>query len=370
MVRRSVGCRGRQRRMGLTSWRMMVKNRQSSNHGGRIEKSKMVVVALLTAFFSVAAYAIIPRVIGAAALSGTFGASPRNAGPPDIPMQINHQGVIKVNGVRFKGSGDFRFALVDPDSGNYLWTNDNSNVTPPDPPTNPVNVEVVDGIYNARLGDTSRTNMTAIPSNVFNDNNVQLRIWFDDLQGNLIQQLGPDHVLTSAPYAFRVHDGVTLSEDQTISGNKTFTGVTSFEAVAQLVADSQPGDLFVHSAIGIQPLGPGVAGQLLQSQGPGLSPIWAEANIGGLSHSGSYAGTGSAMTIQVGSTPDAVFINDNFNWSYIIIGSNSMYLNGAVQASFPSNGDLVDGGFTVGNTTTSANQPGRFYTWIAFKTNE
>ena len=37
---------------------------------------------------------------------------------------------------------------------------------------------------------------------VFNGDNVVLRIWFDDTQGNGVHQLTPDHVLTSAGYSY------------------------------------------------------------------------------------------------------------------------------------------------------------------------
>lgn len=44
----------------------------------------------------------------------------------DVPGQINHQGVVKVNGVPFDGTGLFRFAIVDPDAPKNLWSNDGS----------------------------------------------------------------------------------------------------------------------------------------------------------------------------------------------------------------------------------------------------
>jgi microcystin-dependent protein len=44
--------------------------------------------------------------------------------------------------------------------------------------------------------------MAAIPAATFDSDEVALRIWFDD-GTNGVQQLSPDHPLTSAPYAFR-----------------------------------------------------------------------------------------------------------------------------------------------------------------------
>ena len=45
-----------------------------------------------------------------------------------IPLQVNHQGRVTVNDFPFNGNGDFRFALVDPDTGNNVWTNDGTNI--------------------------------------------------------------------------------------------------------------------------------------------------------------------------------------------------------------------------------------------------
>ena len=39
-----------------------------------------------------------------------------------VPTQINHQGVVSVNGQRFNGSGSFYFAIVDPSTSNRLST--------------------------------------------------------------------------------------------------------------------------------------------------------------------------------------------------------------------------------------------------------
>jgi len=120
-----------------------------------------------------------------------------------VPQQINHQGVVNVNGNRFNGSGTFRFAIVDPDTGLNLWTNDGTNEGSMGLPTGGVVVAVETGVYSVALGDTALANMTSVPNAVFDDSNAALRIWFDDgINGN--QQLSPDHALTSAPYAYRL----------------------------------------------------------------------------------------------------------------------------------------------------------------------
>jgi len=120
-----------------------------------------------------------------------------------VPGQINHQGVIRVQGALFTGTGQFRFAIFDPDTGQNYWTNDNTFVPGPGTPTAFVPIPVTDGVYSVRLGDTSLTGMTnTIPPSVFNDSNAALRVWFND-GVNGIQQFDP-HPLTSVPYAHRI----------------------------------------------------------------------------------------------------------------------------------------------------------------------
>lgn len=118
------------------------------------------------------------------------------------PGTIEHTGVIAVDGERFTGNGRFRFALVDPATDEYLWTNDGSIVMDPTPPTAGVTLVVANGVYSVPLGDTTITNMTAIPTFVFNENaDVVLRVWFDDLRGNGLHQLTPDLSIDAVPFA-------------------------------------------------------------------------------------------------------------------------------------------------------------------------
>lgn len=119
-----------------------------------------------------------------------------------VPTQMNHQGIVKVNGTLYSGTGQFRFAIVDPDSGQASWSNDGSINGGFGLPTGAVSLEVTNGLYSVRLGDTGLANMTAIPPSAFEDPNLVLRVWFDD-GANGIERLLPDHPLTSSPYAFR-----------------------------------------------------------------------------------------------------------------------------------------------------------------------
>jgi len=119
----------------------------------------------------------------------------------DIPLMINHQGLVKVEGFPFDGTGYFRFAIVDPDSGYNVWTNDGTKLGTSQTPTDAVTLPVVKGMYNVRLGDVSIPNMPPISSAVFDDDNVVLRVWFSD-GSHGTELLDPDQVITSAAYAY------------------------------------------------------------------------------------------------------------------------------------------------------------------------
>lgn len=122
--------------------------------------------------------------------------------PAPVPTQINHQGIVSVNGQRYTGNGQFYFAIIDPATGNSVWTNDATNVGTANRPNRPVVLPCVSGLYSVRLGDQSLPNMKLVPVGAFSSENRSLRIWFND-GTNGVHQLTPDHVLTSGPYAMR-----------------------------------------------------------------------------------------------------------------------------------------------------------------------
>ena len=125
---------------------------------------------------------------------------------------IHHQGVVAVRGEKFTGQAAFRFALVDPATQQYLWTNDAAKVADPDPPTLAVTLAVVNGLYNVALGDAGIANMTAIPPGLFEAHrDLVLRIWFDDLLGDGVHVLIPDQPLTAAPYARQAANADTFA---------------------------------------------------------------------------------------------------------------------------------------------------------------
>ena len=98
----------------------------------------------------------------------------------------------------FTGNGLFKFGFVAADD-TWLWTNDGTHIGEAVASTSPdgsVIVPVNNGIYHVRLGNTDLTGMVAIASGVFDDDDVKLRVIFDDGEKGE-QVLDPDQPVTS-----------------------------------------------------------------------------------------------------------------------------------------------------------------------------
>lgn len=173
------------------------------------------------------------------------------AAPPAI---INHQGRIAVANVNHDGPGYFKFALVDAGATETFWTNDGTSTgTPGAEPTDAVTLAVSKGHYALGLGDTTLTHMTAVPTNVFNDqDDVHLRIWFstDNTNFNL---LTPDRRIASAAYALSAEQAQVVPDG----------AITA----AMLAAGSVTTDALAAGAVGANQLAPQAAAQNLSADG-------------------------------------------------------------------------------------------------------
>jgi len=115
-----------------------------------------------------------------------------------VPTMMNYQGLMEVDGVKFTGTGLFRFAIMDDTGTNQYWSNDGL-----EPPETNVPIPVTEGLFNVLLGDISL--MDPIGQNIFDYEPVFLRIWFDDHVFGL-QLLSPDQELVTVPYSFNAAD--------------------------------------------------------------------------------------------------------------------------------------------------------------------
>lgn len=115
-----------------------------------------------------------------------------------VPHLIHYQSRVAVGGVNFDGTGQFRFALVNPGGTITFWSNDGSS-SAGSLPTAAVTLAVSKGLYSVLLGDTSLANMAAISGAVWANADVRLRVWFND-GANGLQLLAPDHRLAANGY--------------------------------------------------------------------------------------------------------------------------------------------------------------------------
>jgi hypothetical protein len=126
-----------------------------------------------------------------------------------VPQQLNHQGRVAVNGVNFDGNGQFKFALVNANGAATYWSNDGSS-SAGSQPASAVTLAVTKGLYSVLLGDTTISNMTALPSSALDQDDVRLRIWFNDGSRGF-QLITPDQRLASAPYALLAASASSVS---------------------------------------------------------------------------------------------------------------------------------------------------------------
>lgn len=147
-----------------------------------------------------------------------------------VPQVLNHQGRVAVAGVNFEGSGQFKFALVNANGSTTYWSNDGTG-TAGSQPTAAVSLAVTRGLYTVLLGDTGLSNMSALPTSVFDNADVRLRVWFND-GSNGFQLMTPDQRLASSPYALAADKANSATSfNGSLAGEVTGTqGATSIAA--------------------------------------------------------------------------------------------------------------------------------------------
>lgn len=249
-----------------------------------------------------------------------------------VPGMINFQGKLEVNGAPFSGTGFFRFAIVDDTGTTIFWANDD-NEPPISEPTTDVQIDgIVNGLYNVVLGDSPQL---SIPASVFDNDNIFLRIWFDDGQTGM-QQLNPDQKVVSVGFSLKTQDANTLAN------------LSSTQFLRSDQDDETSGSLFVNGNIGIGTSSPDarlhVNGDSLFSGflfGSNLSEGYAQITSSGINIHNAE-GTGG-NPVRLGS---AYF-------------SPGLYRNGDLTLRTDSSGDIIlitEGSGSVGIGTTNPSQ--------------
>ncbi len=152
-----------------------------------------------------------------------------------VPMTINYQGIVNTGGNAFDGTGLFRFAIMDSSGTVQYWSNDGN-----DPPVNVVPLVVENGLLAVILGDSGL--MDPLLASVFDNDDIYLRIWFDDLQGSGFQMLTPDQQITSVGFAIRAQTAMTAMEADTVDGYEGSDLEESAEIDADIVTHAAAAD--------------------------------------------------------------------------------------------------------------------------------
>jgi trimeric autotransporter adhesin len=131
-------------------------------------------------------------------------------------------GAVSSLSVDSTGNGNYTSAptvlIAPPPDASYTtyWSNDGTSVAGSEP-SGAVNVPVNNGLFTVVLGE----NMTAIPASLFNQPNLQLRIWFNDgVHG--FAALDPAQNLTPAPYASFANTASNLVNGLRVQPDSTY----------------------------------------------------------------------------------------------------------------------------------------------------
>lgn len=151
-----------------------------------------------------------------------------------VPHIINYQGRMVISGVNFDGQGKFKFALLNPSTGQVHWRNSPDSSPADGVPDAELALPVSQGVYSVGLGDTSLPNMAALPPAVFANEQVYLRVWFNDGSHGW-QQLAPDRQITAVGYAMLAES----VPDGSISTAKIAPGAITADRLAPGAASDQ-----------------------------------------------------------------------------------------------------------------------------------
>jgi hypothetical protein len=158
--------------------------------------------------------------------------------PAQVPQLLHHQGRVQVDGTNFNGSGQFKFALVGGPVPTTHWSNNDTSVNGSEPSA-AVTLPVANGLYSVALGDTALANMNPVPSWVFTNSEVRLRVWFNDgVLGS--QLLTPDQRITAVGYAMiaaNVPNGVITAE-KLAAGAVTAEKIAAGTVTGSQIADN------------------------------------------------------------------------------------------------------------------------------------
>jgi hypothetical protein len=170
-----------------------------------------------------------------------------------VPQMLGYQGRIQVGTNQFDGTGQFKFALVNATGSQTYWSNDGTSAAG-NQPTAAVSLAVVKGLYGVQLGDAALANMSVLPSGVFANADVRLRVWFNDgVTG--FQQFSPDQRIVAVGYAIMagsVADGAITAAKVAPNTFLQVGGNASGMPLVLGTSDNQPLELNANGGRGLR----------------------------------------------------------------------------------------------------------------------
>lgn len=234
-----------------------------------------------------------------------------------VPQLLNYQGRVTAAGTNYDGTGLFKFALVNGDGSVTYWRS-SADTSPVDGvPDTAVSLPVTKGLYAVLLGDAAVPNMAALPVSVFSNNDVRLRVWFDDgVHGQ--QQLTPDQRIAAVGYAMMSSDvtdgaittakiapgavGAAQLAPGAASANLNASGQTAVPATALVMSNTIDPALAAAGYVNI--------GSFLSNTGDNWQQK-ADINIGGGQRSlHSAVWTGAEMIVWGGTSSTTQYFNN------------------------------------------------------------
>ena len=121
---------------------------------------------------------------------------------------VPYSGKVSIGGVNYHGDANFTFSLHD-GNGTTAWQNGQT-------PDSTIQVQIYNGRYTVLLGGQG---MNSLPPQLFLDNNeLYLKVRFDNGDGNGLRHLTPDQLITATPRAL-VADIAKIAESAKTADN-------------------------------------------------------------------------------------------------------------------------------------------------------
>ncbi|MCP5522001.1 MAG: hypothetical protein H7A46_10690 [Verrucomicrobiales bacterium] len=249
------------------------------------------------------------------------------SGHAEVPRLLTVQGRLNVEGTDYDGTGHFKFALVDGDTGAILWSNSPMDEAT-DQPADAVALPVQGGLYSVALGDRDLPHMAAIEVGPLDHPHVDLRLWFSDDE-TVFHRLSPDQRLTAVAYAVmaaHVEDGAVGTDqiaDESITGDKLdpdlrFPGRFTVDQV--LASEVLANDIAAYNGA-MSALEAGNA--RVGSGGPAITPLHVEAGVTpgtrpenhvAFFHNRTREPNANGIAIMLGNSPDIPWVDKSNNY--------------------------------------------------------